>query len=128
MTVNEVAAAADALVAAFGSHDRDAYFAAFDPDATFVFHTSNEVLTSRQAYESVWASWESEGFRVLECTTSDRRIDMVSDDVAILTHAVRTVLDGVDEVQRERETIVFRRSSDGRWLGIHEHLSADPNN
>jgi ketosteroid isomerase-like protein len=26
----------------------------------------------------------------------------------------------------ERETIVFRRHADGRWLGVHEHLSSQP--
>ena len=35
-----VTEAADRLLVAFSSHDRDGYFACFAPDATFLFHTS----------------------------------------------------------------------------------------
>ena len=42
--LDEVGAAADALVAAFAAHDVTAYFDAFDPDATFLFHSSPRVL------------------------------------------------------------------------------------
>ena len=122
----DVARAADRLVAAFGAHDRDAYFAAFAPDATFLFHTSPGLFASRSAYEQEWASWEADGFQVESCETSDRRIDIVASDVAILTHRVRTRLAGEPEVQRERETIVFRRTPHDTWLGVHEHLSPDP--
>jgi uncharacterized protein (TIGR02246 family) len=122
----EVGAAADALVGAFAAHDREGYFAAFAPDATFLFHTSADVLTSRAAYEQEWANWESDGFRVEGCETSGRRIDLLTPDVAVLTHRVRTRLAGVSDVQRERETIVFRRGADGSWLAVHEHLSPDP--
>lgn len=121
-----VADAADALVTAFGAHDRDGYFACFAPDATFVFHTSPQILTSREAYEREWAAWEADGFHVESCETIDRRIDLLTPDVAIMTHHVRTRLTGVPETQRERETIVFRRAPNGTWLAIHEHLSADP--
>jgi ketosteroid isomerase-like protein len=121
-----VTEAADRLLAAFSSHDRDGYFACFAPDATFLFHTSPDLLTSRSSYEQEWAMWEADGFHVDGCDTRDRRIDLVAADVAILTHRVRTRLAGVPEVQRERESIVFRRTPDGTWLAVHEHLSADP--
>jgi ketosteroid isomerase-like protein len=121
-----VGAAADRLVRAFGAHDRDGYFASFAADATFLFHTSTQLLVSRASYEQEWALWEADGFHVDGCDTSDRRIDLVATDVAILTHRVRTRLAGVPEVQRERETIVFRRTPDGTWLAVHEHLSPDP--
>jgi len=121
-----VTLAADALLAAFGSHDRDAYFASFAPEATFLFHPSPSLLPTRSAYEQEWAMWEAEGFHVDGCTASDRRIDFLTPDVAVLTHRVRTRLAGVDDVQRERETIVFRRGTDGRWFAVHEHLSPDP--
>jgi len=121
-----VAAAADVLVAAFGSHDRDGYFAAFAPDATFLFHTSPAVLPSRASYEQEWAMWEADGFHVQGCSTTDRRIDLLTPDVAVLTHRVRTRLAGAEQEQRERETIVFRRHDDGRWLAVHEHLSPQP--
>ena len=120
-----VAEAADRLVDAFARHDRDAYFACFAPDATFLFHTTVGLLPSRDAYASLWRDWEAEGFRVLGCTTSNRRIDLVTTDIAILTHEVRTRLAGVDDEQYERETIVFRQDADG-WLAIHEHLSPAP--
>ena len=121
-----VAASADRLLTAFASHDRDGYFSSFAPDATFVFHTSPEVLSSRASYEQEWAMWEADGFHVDGCDARDRRIDFLTPDVAVLTHRVRTRLAGVAEVQRERETIVFRRTSDDTWLAVHEHLSADP--
>jgi ketosteroid isomerase-like protein len=124
---DEVGAAADALVGAFGSHDAQGYFAAFDPDATFMFYTTDRLLASRSEWESEWADLEASGFHVDGCTTSNRRIDVVSPDVAILTHSVRTQIAGEAEVVRERETIVFRRGAQGQWLAVHEHLSPDPN-
>jgi ketosteroid isomerase-like protein len=125
-SLQDVASAADRLVAAFASHDVPGYFAAFDANATFLFHTSPRLLGSREEYEREWATWESDGFRVLGCQTRDRQIDLVSPDVAVMTHRVRTRLAGLDDVQCERETIVFRRSAEGAWLAVHEHLSADP--
>lgn len=115
-------AAATALVRAFAAHDRDAYFAAFAPDATFLFHTTDRVLGSRAEYEAEWRAWEADGFHVEGCETSDTAIRLLTPDVAVLTHAVRTRLAGVPEPLAERETIVFRRERDGRWLGVHEHL------
>ena len=124
----EVGNAADALVKAFGSHDRDAYFEAFAPEATFVFHPSPERLESRADYQREWAAWEFDGFHVESCESLERRIDLITPDVAVMSHRVRTRLAGVEETQRERETIVFRRSADGTWLAVHEHLSVDPGN
>ena len=124
--LREVSSAADLLVSAFGSHDARAYFAAFDPDATFLFHTAPDLLRSRAEYEVEWEAWEADGFKVLSCETRDRRIDLIAADVAVMTHRVRTRLAGVDDVQCERETIVFRRGVGGAWLAVHEHLSADP--
>ncbi|MCV7419511.1 nuclear transport factor 2 family protein [Mycobacterium yunnanensis] len=113
------------VIAAFGSHDTARYFAGFAPEATFLFHAEPALLPSRAAYEELWAQWEREGFRVLSCRSVNPRLDLVTDDVAVFTHWVRTRLAGVDEEQRERETIVLRRGADGRWLGVHEHLSLD---
>jgi ketosteroid isomerase-like protein len=119
-----VLAAADALVAAFAAHDVAAYFAAFDPDATFVFHTHPARLGSRAEYERLWRRWEDEdGFRVLACTSSARRVQLLG-EVAVLTHDVRTRarLGGEETTTEERETIVFARDGD-RWVAVHEHLS-----
>lgn len=121
-------AAADALVAAFGRHDSKAYFDAFAPSATFIFYNLDRTLADRAAYEAEWALWESrDGFRVKSCRSTDRNVQVVG-ETAIFTHAVETELTiaGENLMNRERETIVFAREPDGRWLAIHEHLSALP--
>ncbi len=124
----EVSAAATALVDAFGAHDVARYFGSFSPDATFLFYTTPRLLESRAAWEAEWQAWEANGFRVEACASAEPRIQMLSADVAVFTHRVRTRFrdaDGEHDLA-ERETIVFRREPDGRWLGIHEHLSAEP--
>jgi ketosteroid isomerase-like protein len=126
MTETAVLAAADALVEAFARHDRDAYFAAFSPEATFVFHNLDHRLENRAAYEAEWALWEArDGFRVLGCRSSDRRVQLLG-DVAVFTHAVETDVSfgGEAVTNAERETIVFSRDPQGRWVAVHEHLSA----
>jgi len=123
----EVLARAADLVRAFGAHDREAYFAFFDPAATFVFPTE-PLLGSRAAYMDAWASWEASGWRVLSCTSTERRADEVAADAVVFTHRVRsTTRDaGGEHELDERETIVFSRGDDGAWRGVHEHLSATP--
>jgi uncharacterized protein (TIGR02246 family) len=124
-TVAAVLAAADTCIAAFGAHDRDAYFACFAADATFVFHTTPGVLVGRAAWEAEWDRLVAEdGFRVRACRSSDRRVQVVG-DVAVFTHLVHTTSDSTDGVieSDERETIVFRREADGAWRAFHEHLS-----
>jgi ketosteroid isomerase-like protein len=122
----EVLRAAAALVAAFGEHRTADYFAAFAPEATFVFHDAPAPLPDRAAYEAEWAAWEADGFRVEGCETRDTAVQLVAPGVAVLTHAVRTTLAGAESPTAERETIVFRREDDGRWLAVHEHLSPAP--
>ncbi len=103
-TSTEVREASATLVAAFGAHDVGRYFGAFAPDATFLLYATPRLLASRAEYEAEWRAWEAEGFRVrTRVRTSDGEQDLA-----------------------ERETIVFRRGPDGRWLGVHEHLSAEP--
>ena len=132
-TQEEVLAAAADLVAAFGRHDTAAYFAAFRPDATFVFHTHPEPLRSRAAYEELWASWEADGFAVLGCTSSEQHVQLLGDedgggdgDVAVFTHRVATRVRPAtgqpEEALDERETIVLTRGPEG-WRAVHEHLS-----
>ena len=129
MTVSdEVLAAARALVESFGSHDVAAYFAAFRPDATFLFYTHPEPLRSRADYEELWRSWEREdGFRVLGCASSQQHVQIVG-DVAVFTHRVATQVraGGKHQSLDERETILFARDDDGGWLAVHEHLSPLP--
>jgi hypothetical protein len=129
MTTTDVPSEADALAAAdriiddFGHHHRDAYFAGFAPEATFLFHNVDHRLESRAAYEELWAEWETEGFRVRACRSSNRRVQLLG-FVAVFSHDVDTEseLAGVTETTHERETIVLALI-DGVWLGVHEHLS-----
>jgi ketosteroid isomerase-like protein len=125
----QVLAAAGRLVDAFGRHDTAAYFAAFGPDASFVFHSHPEPLRSRAAYEELWATWERDGFRVLSCSSSEQTVQDLG-DVAVFTHRVATRVrpggpESLEEALDERETIVFVRDGDG-WLAVHEHLSPVP--
>lgn len=125
----EVLAAADALITAFGTHDVDTYFNAFRPDASFVFYTHPERLESVAAYRDLWSQWDREsGFRVLDCRSSNRRVDVYG-SCAVFTHDVVTTVQNAEAdstpattVTSERETIVFALSDD-RWLAVHEHLS-----
>jgi ketosteroid isomerase-like protein len=125
-TEAEVLAAAASLVDAFGRHDVDAYFAAFRPDATFVFHTHPEPLRSRADYEHLWRTWEADGFRVLGCTSTDQHVQVLG-EVAVFTHrvATRVRIGATEEELDERETIVFLREDAG-WTAVHEHLSPVP--
>ena len=131
LTENEVLAATDALIEAFRQTDGEAYFACFRSDATFVFPDQDARLENRAAYEHLWAEWVASGWRVLECESSDRRVQ-VAGDAAVFSHSVLTRIatgegggTDTDELQ-ERETIVFHRQADGRLLAVHEHLSGAP--
>jgi ketosteroid isomerase-like protein len=127
-----VLAAASEIVDAFAATDGDRYFAAFAPDATFVFHTESERLGDRAAYERLWAEWVEGGWRVVSCTSSDQLVQAFPGG-AVFTHAVDTTVDTGDgtESSRERETIVFRveeatDASAPRLVALHEHLSPMP--
>jgi ketosteroid isomerase-like protein len=122
-----VLAAARDLVRAFGGHDTDGYFGCFAPDATFIFYTTADRLTSREAYRRLWRQWEEQdGFRVLSCRSDRPSVQMLG-DAAVFTHEVTTVVRSAlgEETLAERETIVFRRQA-GRWVAVHEHLSPQP--
>lgn len=127
LTDDMVLAAADRLVGAFAAHDTETYFGCFATDATFIFHPEAERLESRAAYEALWADWSREGWRVEDCTSTERRIQVVG-ETAIFTHTVHTVTstDGTRSETFERETIVFARDNAGRMLAVHEHLSPHP--
>ena len=122
---DEVLDAARQLVAAFAAHDTAAYFASFAPDATFVFHTHDRPLFGREDYRELWAGWEEDGFRVVSCASSEQHVQVLGEDAAVFSHRVHTTVrtGEVEESLDERETIVFRREADGRWLAVHEHLS-----
>ena len=118
--------AARGLVEAFGRHDTAAYFGCFAGEATFVFYTVDGPLRSRAEYAALWQRWEREdGFRVVSCGSVDQHVQVVDDRVAVVTHrvATRVATSAGEESLDERETIVFARQPDGRWLAVHEHLS-----
>jgi ketosteroid isomerase-like protein len=122
-----VLAAARDLVRAFGDHDTAGYFGRFAPDATFIFYTTADRLTSREQYRRLWAQWEEQdGSRVVSCRSDRPAVQMLS-DAAVFTHEVTTTVRGSDGEQtlHERETIVFRREAAG-WIAVHEHLSPQP--
>lgn len=121
---HQVLQAAAALVDAFASNDTARYFACFSEEATFLFHTVPHPLTSRLAYEQLWAQWQADGFAVLGCQSSNGQVSLQG-DVAIFMHDVATHLSIAGDEMRlqERETIVFRLHGE-RWLACHEHLSA----
>jgi uncharacterized protein (TIGR02246 family) len=124
----EVRAAAERLVAAFGSGRLDDYFACFTPDASFIFHNTPERLESVDAYRQLWDRWIlQDDFRVAGCISSGVGVQVVG-DAAVFLHDVITyvVTRAGAERLHERETIVFARQSDGRWLAVHEHLSPVP--
>jgi ketosteroid isomerase-like protein len=124
----EIRAAVDEIVSAFGEGRLDDYFASFHPDCTFVFHTTDRRLESVDDYRRLWDEWVREdGFEVLSCSTSGTRIQRW-DDAAVVTHSVRTRVrtrEGEEDLD-ERETIVLTLGPDGRWRGVHEHLSPAP--
>lgn len=125
---DQVLKAAAKLVSAFARNDRDAYFGAFTVDASFVFHTLEQPLLSRDAYQALWDRWRSEdGFEVFSCTSSNAFVSLLG-DVAIFIHDVATELrmQGELHFSQERETIVLRQEQQGLWLACHEHLSAMP--
>lgn len=122
---HDVLQTAAALVRAFGSHDAPTYFTFFAEDASFIFYTHPEMLTSRQEWEELWASWEREsGFRVHSCESHEPQVQMVAHDVAIFRHIVvsRIEMDKHLDTVKERETIVFRKT-ESSWIAVHEHLS-----
>jgi uncharacterized protein (TIGR02246 family) len=124
----QVRAAAERLVAAFGSGRLDDYFACFADDATFVFYDTPQRLESVDAYRQLWDGWVREdGFRVTGCVSSAVRVQVLG-DAAVMVHDVVTDVEtrAGAETLRERETIVFACQGDGRWLAVHEHLSPAP--
>lgn len=125
----EVQEAADRLVAAFAATDTEAYFAAFSPRATFIFHPEAQSLGSRSAYRALWDTWLAGGWRVLACRSSEQHIQLLG-ATAVFSHRVATTVlidrEGGLETSDERETIVFSRAPDGSIVCVHEHLSACP--
>jgi ketosteroid isomerase-like protein len=121
---DEVLSAAQAIVKAFGATDTENYFAGFAPDATFVFHSEQARLNSRLEYEQKWQGWLADGWRVVECQSSDELVQCFPGG-SVFSHTVHTTVDtkGERDAYVERESIVFRVAGD-KLVAIHEHLSS----
>jgi len=119
-----VKTAAAHLVAAFARHDREAYFACFAPEATFVFHNLPHRLETRDEYLREWQRWETEdGFHVESCLSTGQRVQSFG-DIAVFTHSVSTEI-GTKRGKvtlNERETIVFQSRAGQAWIAVNEHL------
>jgi ketosteroid isomerase-like protein len=124
LSPDEVTSAAERIVAAYSGMDEDAYFASFDPQATFIFHGTSERLTSREDYEAQWHTWVCEGWKVISCHSSDPFIQIYG-TTAVFSHSVATTTEeqGQRATTEERETIVFTRTGSGGIIAVHEHLS-----
>jgi uncharacterized protein (TIGR02246 family) len=122
--ISLVREAYERLMRAFSSADTDAYFECFHAGASFVF-PGESVFDSRDTYRSAWLRWQREGVRFNDVVADDVRVRVIG-GTAVVTHRIRTSMDadGEANVDRERETIVFSNVG-GRWLAVHEHLSAD---
>jgi hypothetical protein len=119
--------AAEHLIDAFRRFDKAAYFACFDPSASFIFYNSPTTFYDRASYEEAWDEWTAEGWSVIECRSTNGRVRMLNADIALFSHEVETTLFPVESptVLHERESIIFARSDTG-WLAVHEHLSPLP--
>jgi ketosteroid isomerase-like protein len=124
LTPEEITSAASRIVSAFAAMDEDAYFASFDPAATFIFHGTPARLTSRDDYEAQWRTWVSEGWKVISCHSSDPFVQLYG-TTAVFSHSVATTVEeqGQRTTTEERETILFTRSGSDGILAVHEHLS-----
>lgn len=127
LTEAAVHAAATALIKAFGSMDTDAYFGAFAPNASFIFHTEPDRVASTTDYRNLWAGWVADGWRVQGCTSTNQLIQLAG-PTAVFTHDIETLIsvNGTPERLTERETIIFAATADGAITAIHEHLSPAP--
>lgn len=120
----EILAAAAQIVTAFSANDAAAYFGAFAPDASFVFHPEPRRLNSRAEYEELWQGWIADGWRVLSCVSTDQLAHGFPGG-GVFSHTVATTVDlgnGAQDSYLERESIIFRTEADG-LLAVHEHLS-----
>ncbi len=126
-SVEEVRDAAHRIVDAFSNTDTAAYFAGFAPDASFVFHPESARLDSREAYETLWASWIADGWSVVSCRTTDELVQVYPGG-GLISHTVHTTVNtgAGEESYVERESIVFRVDPEDpeSLTAIHEHLSA----
>jgi hypothetical protein len=115
ITVDDIAAAAQAIVTAYAANDEADYFARFAPDC--------EIHTARDEWQQGWRELRAEGWEVVDCHSLVTHIQLIPEG-GIFVHELETTARTGDETEtyKERETIVFTRR-DGELIAIHEHLS-----
>jgi len=77
----------------------------------------------------MWRRWVLEDDLVIvSCVSSRQMVQVLGKGAAVFVHDVETVVrtHSGDSTEHERETIIFSCQQDGRWLAVHEHVSADP--
>ncbi|HSL15967.1 MAG TPA: nuclear transport factor 2 family protein [Actinomycetota bacterium] len=124
---SQVREAYEQLVAAFREGRVDDKFACFADEATVIDGT--RWFGSLDEYRAAWDRWaaEHDGSAVLSVDTRIMKLQMLG-DAAVLVHSIqaRERTDSGEETVHERETIVFAKQPDGRWLVVHQHLSPVP--
>ena len=106
----------------------DDKFACFADGATVV--DGSRWFGSLGEYGAAWDRRAAEHDAVPVPLSVDSRVLKLQmlDHAAVLTHAIESrERTGVgEETVHEIETIVFGKQPDGRWLIVHQHLSAQP--
>jgi ketosteroid isomerase-like protein len=125
---SQVLEAYERLVSAFREGRWDDKFVCFAPEATVV--DGAQWFGSLDEYRSAWEQWvakQQDGSAILSVDTSVMKLHMLG-DVAVLVHSIhlRQQTNEGEETAHERETIVFAKQPDGRWLIVHQHLSPQP--
>jgi uncharacterized protein (TIGR02246 family) len=124
---SQVREAYEQLVAAFREGRMDDKFACFAYEATVI--DGARWFGSLDEYRAAWDRWaaEHDGSAVLSVDTRIMNLQMLG-DAAVLVHSIQTRerTDAGEETIHERETIVFAKQPDDRWLVVHQHLSPVP--
>ncbi len=123
---SQVLEAYERLVSAFREGRWDDKFACFAPEATVI--DGAQWFSSLEEYRSAWERWaagQQDGSDVLSVETNVMKVHMLG-DVAVLVHSIHMRQRPDEETGHERETIVFGKQPDGRWLVVHQHLSPQP--
>lgn len=116
--------ALQALLRATNTHDFSNVGPLIAKDAVYFF--SDATVSGRSAvgsyFRKTWETIEEE-----EYWAEDIRWPVVSDTTAVAIYRFRWrgYIDGESEQGSGRGTNVFVKSSEGRWLLAHEHLSVD---
>jgi ketosteroid isomerase-like protein len=122
----EVLKAYEALVTAF-REGRDK-FGSFADEATIV--DGGRWFGSLRDYRAAWDAWTKKMGHLPVPDSVETRVMSLQmlGETAVLVHSIESqerTASG-EETEREIETIVFGRRPDGRWLIVHQHLSAQP--